>query len=99
MARTKAEAIRLAERMAADLAKEGSITIQNALNLYVTTKRKAGARPSTLTGIRDADGAYCRGMLDQPVGKLTTKRAQRQYEQLEAVVSVATHRAYLSRTK
>lgn len=99
MARTKAEAIRLAEHMAADLAKEGSITIRDALDLYVATKRKAGVRPSTLMGIRDAVGAYCRGMLDQPVGKLTTKRAQTQYEQLQAVVSVATHRAYLSRTK
>ena len=99
MGATQQEARRLAERMARALAKQGSITIRSSVEVYIQTKRKAGWRSATLVAARSAVLAYCAGILDGPVSKITPHRAQQQYDRLQDRTSVATHRAYLSRTK
>ena len=99
MGATPQEARRLAERALKTTAKQGSLTIRDSIAAYLQNKRKAGWRSSTLVGAQYAVLAYCSGILDWPVSKLTPQRAQQQYDRLPGNTSVATHRAYLSRTK
>lgn len=99
MARTRTEALRLAERLAATLAEQVSITIRGSLDAYLASKQRAGARSSTITGAQNAVLAFFSGVLDLPVSRITPHRAQQQYDRLQVSMSVASHRAYLSRAK
>ena len=99
MGATQAEALRRAYRLAGTLAKQGANTIRDSLDAYIQHKRKHGWRAATLVGARSAVSAFFSGILDWPVSKLTPHRTQQQYEKLQLAASVATHRAYLSRTK
>ena len=99
---TEALAIRYAERQAASAALQGRITIRDAIEAYVRSQQMAGARPSTLDGTRRALTVYWAGILDWPVGRITARRAQEQYDALQAWVgpkghtlAVATHRSYV----
>lgn len=107
MARTEKEALRLAERMAADMARLGGITIRDAIDALVEYKRRNGARPSTLEGTLRALTLFWSKMLDLPVARVTERAAQQQYDALRQVVSprigqplsVDTHRSYLRHAK
>lgn len=101
-AATETEALQSAEKQAATLARQGSITICDSIEAYVRSKEVAGASPSTLEGNRRALVVYFTGILDWPVGRLTSRRAQECYDALQIWVgprghtlSVATHRSYV----
>ena len=84
-AATETEALQGAEKQAATLARQGSITIRDSIEAYVRSKQVADARPSTLDGTRRALIVYFTGILDWPVGRLTPRRAQECYDALQVV--------------
>jgi integrase len=91
-----------AEKQAATAAHQGSVTIMDAITAHGQRQQAADARPSTIDGTRRALTVFWHGMLDQPVRRITPRRAQEQYDQLQTWVgpkghtlAVATHRAYL----
>ena len=101
-AATETEALQGAEKQAATLARQGSITIRDSIEAYVRSKQVADARPSTLDGTRRSLIVYFTGLLDWPVGRLTPRRAQECYDALQTWVgprghtlAVATHRSYV----
>jgi integrase len=103
---TEDQAVRFAERRAAELAAQGSITVRDAIQAYGQRQQAADARPSTVDGTRRALTVFWTGMLDQPVGRITPRRAQEQYDQLQTWVgprghtlAVATRRAYLQHAR
>ena len=105
--RTEKEALRFAEHYAETTARKGNITIRDAIEAHVEGKRQAGARPATLEGTRNGLLRYFCGILDSPVGRLTPRRAQEQYDLLRQAVnpktkrtlSVATHRSFLCQAR
>jgi integrase len=100
-------ALRAAEKLAATAARQGSMTIRDAIDAQVGGKQAAGARDATLAGTRRALDLYFAGMLDSPVGRITERVAQEQYDKLRQyvhprtrrVISVATHRSYLGHAR
>jgi len=101
-AATENQALRRAEKQAATSALQGNLSIADAIEAYVRSQQAADARPSTLEGTRRALTVYWSGMLDWPVGRITPRRAQEQYDALQVWVgprghtlAVATHRSYV----
>jgi integrase len=107
MDRSKDAALRQAEKMAADLARQGSITIGDALDAWIADKARSGVVQSTLDGARQAVAAYFDGSMGLHVCRLNAHAAQTAYAKLMQTIdprtgrqiAVATHRSYLSRTK
>lgn len=59
--KTEAQALKLAEAATAKLAKQGQMTVKDALASYLRYKEKTGARPATLVNTRGAVMGLFRG--------------------------------------
>lgn len=107
LGRTEREALRLAERVAADLARLGGLTIRDSIDVLVAEKSQNGARQATLDGTRRALVVFWRELLDGPISRVTERSAQQQYDRLRQGVdprtgrqlSVDTQRCYLKHGK
>lgn len=107
MARSQRQAMKLAEKAARIAASQGSITVMQAIEMHVEDKRDAGARQQTLEGTKTGLTAYFASMLDTPVGKLTARVCQKQYDRMRLeiipstgkVPAVSTHRVRLGQAK
>lgn len=77
-AKTEAAALWIAEAAVAKAAKQGNITIENALAAYLRYKERIGLRPESLAGIRNAVQGLFRGMLRSPVGRTSQRVCQAQ---------------------
>lgn len=101
-AATEDLALEKAEKMALTSAMLGSVTVRDAIDAHVRGKGVAGARPATVDGVRRGLLVFFGPVLGHPVGRLTPRRCQELYDQLQVWVgprgknlSVATHREYL----
>lgn len=106
-ASTEAQALKLAEAAAAKAARQGAITVKDALAAYLKYKERVGLRPASLQSIGHAVNGLLGGVLGSRVSRITPRVAQAQYDKLQQTVdprtgrtpSVATHRMYLSLSK
>lgn len=90
-----------AER-AAQKAASGVITVRQAIEGYIDFRRSAGTRERSLTTAAQQARRFFEPALEQPLVRITPKRAAELYEQLRtvpgvrgAVLAVATHRQCL----
>jgi integrase len=106
-AKTQERALKIAEAVAAKAARQGSITVADALDSYIQHKKRSGVRGVTQANMGNAVRGLFRGVMDSSLSRLTQRVCQAQYEQLQGQVdprtgkicSVSTHRAYLAQSR
>jgi integrase len=102
--RTEAQALKLAETAAAKHARQGNITIADALDSYIQYKVRCGVQPTTQSSQRNGVQVFFRGLVDGLLCRVTQRVCQAQYDRLQQqidprtgrLISVATHRHYLA---